>query len=57
MFSIKYDSEFISLSTQEILDCDSVNKGCKGGQPSLVFDYVQKNGLSLEKDYEYVAKD
>lgn len=44
------------LSEQEILDCSSENYACKGGQPSLVMDYVVENFLSLEKDYPYIMK-
>ena len=47
----------LSLSEQEILDCSTENYGCKGGQPSAVFDYVIKNKLSLDKDYPYIAKE
>jgi len=44
------------LSEQEILDCSSENYACKGGQPSLVMDYVVENYLSLDKDYPYIMK-
>lgn len=43
------------VSEQEIIDCDTVNQECKGGQPSWVLDYVVENNLSQEKDYPYVA--
>ena len=46
----------MSLSEQEILDCDTGNYGCKGGQPSAAFDYVIKNSLGKDEDYPYIAE-
>lgn len=43
------------LSEQEIIDCDRVNKGCIGGSPHRVFDYINQNGISYTKNYPYVA--
>ena len=42
------------VSHQEILDCDESNEHCIGGNPFKVFDYINENGISLEKDYPYV---
>ena len=32
---------FVNLSEQEIVDCSRKNKGCIGGLPSLVYEYVR----------------
>jgi len=44
-----------------LVDCagDFDNHGCEGGLPSHAFEYisVESNGLSLDKDYPYTAKD
>lgn len=47
--------ELISLSEQEVLDCDtSGNRGCNGGIMNNAFQYIQQNqGLSTEADYPY----
>jgi hypothetical protein len=44
------------ISTQELLDCERRNKGCRAGTLNYSVDYVLKNGLSLDKDYPYQAK-
>jgi C1A family cysteine protease len=43
----------IKLSIQEVLDCSVENSGCLGGQPSVVFGYVKKYGISYHKNYSY----
>ncbi len=54
-YLIKYGKK-VDLSEQEVLDCSKKNHHCKGGQPSLVLDYVQQNDLAYTKDYGYVGK-
>jgi len=44
------------LSPQQLVDCDSKNHGCNGGWFSVSLAYVVKNGLTLEKNYPYKAK-
>lgn len=44
---------FQTMSEQEIIDCSTENRGCVGGQPYLVYDYVIDNGLSFDDNYEY----
>lgn len=41
----------ITLSTQELVDCDKQNDGCKGGLANKSFDYVKINGITTEVDY------
>ncbi|XP_072399506.1 cathepsin L-like proteinase [Diabrotica undecimpunctata] len=46
----------ISLSPQNLVDCNRDNYGCRGGYPAVAFKYVQKEGISSEADYPYVAR-
>jgi C1A family cysteine protease len=55
LYSITYNKQF-NLSEQEIIDCSNENQGCKGGNPFLVFDYINQNGISTEKQYPYVGE-
>jgi hypothetical protein len=48
--------EYIHLSSQEIIDCDKRNRGCKGGLPSNVADYVSTYGISMNNHYRYIAR-
>ncbi|KAJ4773379.1 hypothetical protein LUZ62_057636 [Rhynchospora pubera] len=51
--------ELISLSEQELIECDSTsNQGCNGGLMDDAFDFIIKNGgIDTEKDYPYLARD
>ena len=52
--------KLIRYSEQELVDCSRKygdNQGCKGGDISQAFDYVKDNGISLEAEYPYKAKD
>jgi len=43
---------------QEIVDCDSNDDGCNGGDPQEALDWVIKQGgLEAESDYPYQAED
>jgi C1A family cysteine protease len=47
-----------SLSEQQLIDCDSQNQGCHGGNQANGFSYVQSNsGIDTEKDYAYDGSD
>ncbi|XP_049382611.1 low-temperature-induced cysteine proteinase-like [Solanum stenotomum] len=46
--------ELISLSTQELVSCDTANKGCEGGLMDPAFKFVINNrGIDSAADYPY----
>lgn len=51
--------EMISLSEQELVDCDrGQNQGCNGGLMDYAFEFIIKNGgIDTEKDYPYKGAD
>lgn len=51
--------ELISLSEQELVDCDKgVNQGCNGGLMDYAFEFIVKNGgIDTEEDYPYRGVD
>jgi hypothetical protein len=53
-YYIKYKNT-ISLSFQQLVDCDYSNQGCWGGWPSYAFDYMDREGNAIESQYPYIS--
>ena len=50
------NGKLVSLSEQELVDCDTVAVGCAGGYMSWAFEFVMKNrGLTTERNYPYLG--
>jgi C1A family cysteine protease len=48
----------ISMSPQEIVDCDTAMDGCNGGDPAQAYHFVvSEGGLDTEVSYPYTARD
>jgi len=49
---------FAPLSPQEIVDCDTTDQGCDGGDPPTAYAFVmQEGGLEDDSAYPYTAQD
>lgn len=47
-------NQLLSLSEQELLDCNFRNKGCSGGFMEIAFDFIKRNGgIATENNYPY----
>jgi len=54
----KSDNGTLRLSEQQVVDCDSSDAGCDGGDPPTAYEYIiGAGGLEGEKDYPYHARD
>ena len=52
-YMMKYDNN-ISLSEQQLIDCDENNLKCEGGNMRKAFLYLQENGLMKSEDYPFI---
>jgi len=49
----KLSKSFPYLSPQQLVDCDTRNNGCNGGNTIWAFDYIVKNGIHYDSYYPY----
>jgi len=51
-------TQLAPLSVQEIVDCDTTDAGCDGGDPPTAYAFVMsEGGLEDDSDYPYTAAD
>jgi len=51
-------TQLAPLAPQEIVDCDTVDQGCNGGDPPTAYQFViSEGGMEDDSDYPYTASD
>jgi C1A family cysteine protease len=54
----KSDNKTLRLSEQQVVDCDTTDGGCNGGDTPSAYDYIKScGGLESEASYPYNADD
>eukprot|EP00798_Chlamydomonas_sp_ICE-L_P007057 gene7057-153_t len=50
--------ELVSMSVQQLIDCDTANTGCAGGDPALALDYLMQKtpGVVHEAEYPFMTE-
>jgi len=48
-------NSMIELSPEQIVQCDTVDQGCNGGDTVTAYQYVEKAGLETEAAYPYTS--
>ena len=51
------NGKLVSLSEQQLVDCDHQSAGCGGGLMTTAFEYAMKKGMCTEEEYPYHAMD
>uniref|UniRef100_A0A914DGJ9 Uncharacterized protein n=1 Tax=Acrobeloides nanus TaxID=290746 RepID=A0A914DGJ9_9BILA len=51
-----HNKTLVSLSEQQLIDCDHDNSGCNGGYRPYAFKYIQRHGQTTDKLYHYTAR-
>ncbi|KAF7234196.1 hypothetical protein EG68_12348 [Paragonimus skrjabini miyazakii] len=50
--------QLVSLSKQQLVDCDEEDSGCNGGYPPITYgEIIRMGGLEAQRDYPYVGRD
>lgn len=49
------NGNLLSFSEQELIDCDTYDNGCDGGNMDIAFMWLEDNKLETEADYPYTA--
>ncbi|KAF5395352.1 Cysteine proteinase Cathepsin F [Paragonimus heterotremus] len=50
--------QLVSLSKQQLVDCDVKDSGCSGGYPPMTYgEVIRMGGLESQKDYPYVGRE
>lgn len=57
VWALEGNHSLVNLSVQQVIDCDSNDGGCSGGDTKSAFGYIAGHGLELDSDYPYMAKD
>jgi len=55
VYAIKNKKVTPWISTQQLVDCDTVDNGCNGGWQGNAYTYLIKNGAMLDSKYPYTA--
>lgn len=51
-------NQLVSLSEQELVDCESDNSGCNGGLMENAYEFIKETGgVASEQIYPYFAHD
>jgi len=56
-FNFVRTGELLSFSEQQLVDCAKDSYGCQGGWMYKAVSYAASQGIELESDYPYTAKD